>query len=210
MLTLNPFSEDTMTPLRERMIQDLQLRGYSDRTVEAYVRSVAQLARFYHASSDTLTEEQLRDYLLHLTTVQKVARGTHTIALCGLKFFYQHTLGREWTVLKVARPKGEKKLPVVLSREEVWRILDCVRTPVYRACLTTICACGLRLMEGARLQVPDVDGDRKLVQIHGKRPPRTATSRSPTPRSSSCASTGARTRTRSGSSRPSRGHTLGC
>ena len=158
MLTLNSFSEDIMTPLRQRMIQDLQLRGYSDRTVEAYVRSVAQLARFYHASSDTLTEEQLRDYLLHLTTVQKVARGTHTIALCGLKFFYQHTLGREWMVLKVARPKGEKKLPVVLSREEVWRILDCVRTPVYRACLTTICACGLRLMEGARLQVPDVTG----------------------------------------------------
>ena len=158
-----------MTALRHRMIQDLQLRGYSERTVEAYVRSVAQLARFYHASPDTLTEEQLRDYLLHLTTVQKVARGTHTIALCGLKFFYQHTLGREWTVLKVARPKGERKLPVVLSREEVWRILDCVRLPVYRACLTTIYACGLRLMEGARLQVPDVDGDRKLVQIHGKR-----------------------------------------
>ena len=158
-----------MTALRHRMIQDLQLRGYSERTVEAYVRSVAQLARFYHASPDTLTEEQLRDYLLHLTTVQKVARGTHTIALCGLKFFYQQTLGREWTVLKVARPKGERKLPVVLSREEVWHILDCVRLPVYRACLTTIYACGLRLMEGARLQVPDVDGDRKLVQIHGKR-----------------------------------------
>jgi len=158
-----------MTPLRQRMIQDLQLRGYSDRTVVAYVRSVAQLARFYHASPDTLTEEQLRDYLVRLTTVQKVARGTHTIALCGLKFFYQHTLGREWTVLKVTRPKGEKKLPVVLSREEVWRILDWIRIPVYRACLTTIYACGLRLMEGARLQVPDVDGDRKLVQIHGKR-----------------------------------------
>jgi len=169
MLTLNPFSEDSMTPLRQRMIQDLQLQGYSDRTVEAYVRSVAQLARFYHASPETLTEEQLRDYLLHLTTVQKVARGTHTIALCGLKFFYQHTLGREWTVLKVARPKGEQKLPVVLSRGEVWQILDHLRLPVYRVCLTTIYACGLRLMEGVRLQVPDVDGDRKLLHIHGKR-----------------------------------------
>src|SRR3972149_3681177 len=169
MFALNPFREDRMTPLRQRLIDDLQLRGYADRTVEAYVRAVVQLARFYHAAPDQLTEEQVRHYLLHLTTVQKVARGTHTIALCGLKFFYQHTLGREWTVLKVARPKGERKLPVVLSREEVWRILDCVRLPVYRACLTTIYACGLRLMEGARLQVPDVDGDRKLVQIHGKR-----------------------------------------
>jgi site-specific recombinase XerD len=151
------------------MIQELQLRGYSDRTIEAYVHSVAQLARFYHASPDKLTEEQLRDYLLYLSTVKKVARGTHTIALCGIKFFYKETLRREWTVLDVARPKGEKKLPVVLSRKEVWRILDRVRIPVYRVCLTTIYACGLRLMEGARLQVPDVDGQRKLLHIHGKR-----------------------------------------
>jgi integrase/recombinase XerD len=157
-----------MTPLRQRMMQDLQLRGYSDRTVEAYVRSVAQLAKFYGTSPDRITEEQVRDYLLHLTNVQQVARGTHTIALCGLKFFYEQTLRRTWHVLDVARPKGENKLPVVLGRDEVWRILDAVRTPVYRACLTTIYACGLRLMEGARLQVPDVDGERKLLHIHGK------------------------------------------
>ena len=158
-----------MTPLRQRLMQDLQLRGYSDRTVEAYVRAVAQLARFYHTSPDQLSEEQVRDYLLHLSTVQRVARGTHTIALCGIKFFYEQTLGQQWTVLDVARPKGEKKLPVVLSREEVWRILGAVRIPVYRACLTTIYACGVRLLEGAQLQVPDVDGDRQLLHIHGKR-----------------------------------------
>lgn len=158
-----------MTPLRQRMIQDLQLRGYSDRTVEAYVRSVAQLAKFYGTSPDRIVEEQVREYLLHLTNVQKVARGTHTIALCGIKFFYERTLGRTWPVLDVARPKGEKKLPVVLSRDEVWRIVAAVRMPVYRVCLTTIYACGLRLMEGARVQVPDVDGERKLLHIHGKR-----------------------------------------
>ena len=158
-----------MTPLRQRMIQDLQLRGYADRTVEAYVHAVAQLARFYQTSPDQLSEDQVRQYLLHLSTVQKVARGTHTIALCGIKFFYRQTLGRSWTVLDVARPKGEQKLPVVLSRDEVWRILSAVRIPVYRVCLTTIYACGLRLTEGARLQVPDVDGDRTLLHIHGKR-----------------------------------------
>jgi len=158
-----------MTPLRHRMMQDLQLRGYSDRTVEAYVRAVAQLAQFYHASPDQLTEEHIREYLLHLSTVQQVARGTHTIALCGIKFFYQQTLARPWNVLDVARPKGEKKLPAVLSRDEVWRILAGVRIAVYRVCLTTIYACGLRLMEGIRLQVPDVDGERKLLHIHGKR-----------------------------------------
>ena len=156
-----------MTPLRQRMIHDLQLRGYADRTIKAYVHPVAQLARFYHASPDQLTEEQVRHYLLHLSTVQKVARATHTIALCGIKFFYQQTLGREWSVLEVARPRREKKLPVVLSRQEVWRILVAVRIPAYRMCLTTIYTCGLRLMEGARLQVADIDGDRKLLHILG-------------------------------------------
>ena len=157
-----------MTPLRQRMIQDLQLRGYSERTIGAYVHPVAQLARFYQASPDTLTEEQIRAYLVHLSTVQKVSRSTHTIALCGIKFFYQETLSRAWSVFAVARPKGEKKLPVVLSREEVWRILATVRNPGYRVCLTTLYACGLRLREGARLQVPDVDGARTLLHIHGK------------------------------------------
>ena len=157
-----------MTSLRQRMTQDLQLRGYSDRTVEAYVRAVAQLATFYHASPDRLCEEQIRQYLVHLSTVQKVARGTHTIALCGIKFFYQQTLGQAWTVLEVARPKRTKKLPVVLSRDEVWRILDAVRIDAYRVCLTTIYAGGLRLMEGLGLQVPDIDSDRALFHIHGK------------------------------------------
>jgi len=158
-----------MTPLRRRMIGDLELRGYSERTVEAYVRAVVQLARFYSRSPDRLTEEQVRDYLLHLTRVQKVARGTHTIALCGIKFFYEQTLARQWGVLGVARPKREKKLPVVLSREEVWRVLDQIRIDVYRVCLTTIYGCGLRLMEGARLQVADVDSARGALRVRGKR-----------------------------------------
>ncbi len=157
-----------MTPLRQRMTEDLMLRGYADRTVEAYTRAVAQLARFYDQSPDRLTEEQVRDYFIHLTTVKKVARATHTIALCGIKFFYEQTLERKWTVLDVARPKKEKKLPVVLSRDEVWKILVSVRIPVYRVCLTTIYSCGLRLMEGAHLQVPNVDGARKMLHVTGK------------------------------------------
>src|SRR3989304_5974372 len=105
MVTLHPFREDTMTPLRHRMIQDLQLRGYADRTIEAYVHAVAQLARFYHASPDRLTEEQIRQYLLHLAIVQKVARATPTTALCGIKFFYRETLGRSWQGLGLPRPQ---------------------------------------------------------------------------------------------------------
>lgn len=158
-----------MTPLRQRMIEDLQLRGYSERTVEAYVHAAAQLARFYGKSPDRITEEEIRQYLLHLTNVKKVARGTHTIALCGLKFLYEETLGKEFGVLGVARPQHQQKLPVVLSRDEVWRILDLVRIAVYRVCLITIYSCGLRLLEGACLQVPDVDSARMVLHIHGKR-----------------------------------------
>lgn len=72
-------------------------------------------------------------------------------------------------MLDVARPKGEKKLPVVLSRDEVWGVLAALRIDVYRVCLTTIYAGGLRLTEGAWLQVPDADGERTLLHIHGKR-----------------------------------------
>ncbi len=157
-----------MTPLRQRMIEDMQLRGFSARTQECYVAGVRHLAEHYRRSPDQLTEEDLRQYFLYLANEKKVARATATIALCGIKFFYEQTLQRQWTTLKFVRPPREKKLPVVLSRDEVRRILAEVRIPVYRASLTTIYACGLRLLEGAHLQVPDVDSGRRLLHIHGK------------------------------------------
>jgi site-specific recombinase XerD len=120
------------------MIEDMQLRGFSARTQECYVAAVRQLAGHYHRSPDQLTEEELRQYFLYLANEKKVARATATIALCGIKFFYEQTLQRHWTTLRFVRPPREKKLPVVLSREEVRRILGCMRIPVYRACLTTI------------------------------------------------------------------------
>ena len=158
-----------MTPLRQRMIEDMQLRGFSARTQECYVAAVRQLAAHYHTRPDRLSEEDLRRYFLYLANEKKVARATATIALCGIKFFYEHTLQQHWTTLRFVRPPREKKLPVVLSRDEVWRVLAAVRSPVYRVCLTTIYACGLRLLEGTHLQVPDVDGERKLLHLsHGK------------------------------------------
>lgn len=157
-----------MTPLRQRMIEDMQLRGFSARTQECYVAAVRQLAKHYHRRPDQLTEEDLRQYFLYLANKKKVARATATIALCGIKFFYEQTLRQQWTTLRFVRPQREKKLPVVLGREEVRSILSLVRIPVYRACLTTIYACGLRLLEGAHLQVPDIDSARMLLHIHGK------------------------------------------
>lgn len=157
-----------MTPLRQRMIEDMQLRGYSARTQECYVAAVRQLAKHYRRSPDQLSEEDLRQYFLYLANVKKVARATATIALCGIKFLYEQTLRKEWPTLRFVRPRREKKLPVVLSRQEVRDILAGVTIPVYRACLTTIYSCGLRLLEGATLQVPDVDSGRMLPHIHGK------------------------------------------
>ena len=157
-----------MTPLRQRMVEDMQLRGLSARTQECYVAAVRQFAEHFHTRPDRLTEEQLRQYFLYLANDKKVARATATIALCGLRFFYEQTLKQPWTTLRFVRPRREKKLPVVLSRDEVRRILHAVRSPIYRACLTTIYAGGLRLLEGARLQVTQVDGARLHLHIHGK------------------------------------------
>jgi site-specific recombinase XerD len=157
-----------MTPLRKRFLEDLQLHGYAPSTQQVYVCAIKQLAGHYHRSPDELTEEQIRQYFLHLTLVRKVSRSTATIALCALKFFCEHTLQRTWPVFELVRPRREKKLPVVLSREEVRQLLGAVQVPVYRAYFTTVYACGLRLEEARQLQISDVDGQRGLLRIRGK------------------------------------------
>jgi site-specific recombinase XerD len=158
-----------MTELRKRMIESLQLRGLSERTQEAYVRAVRQLSDHYHKSPDLITEEELRQYFLHIKNVKKYSRATSTIAICGIKFFYEKTLNREFTTLKLVRAQREKKLPVILSVEEVLRILGQVRLPRYRVCLGTIYSCGLRLQEGTHIQVRDIDSGRGMLHVrHGK------------------------------------------
>ena len=154
-----------MTPLRQRMIEDLQLRGLSAKTQDSYVRAVRQLAEHYHKSPDLITEEELRLYFLYLKNDKQVSRSGFTIALCGCKFFYERTLHREWAVLDLPRRPREKKLPTVLSTAEVRLILGCLRHPRYRVCLTTIYSCGLRLLEGVHLQVTDIDSDRMMLHI---------------------------------------------
>jgi len=165
---MNPFHtvNIALTVLRQKMIEDMQLRGFALRTQEAYLLAVRQLARYYNKSPDLVTEEELRGYFLYLKNVKHAARNTCTIALCGIKFFFQHTLGREWKTFDFLRPPHEHKLPVVLSVEEVGRILNCVHHPCYRVCLTLIYACGLRLLEGVRLRVTEIDGERKMLHLH--------------------------------------------
>jgi site-specific recombinase XerD len=154
-----------MTVLSQKMFEDLQLRGLSVRTQESYVAAVRQLAKHYHKSPDQMDEEELRQYFLYLKNVKGVSISTFRIALCGIKFFYEQTLKREWHTLALVRPDKQEKLPSVLSLSEVERILKCVHHERYQVCLTTIYACGLRLLEGVRLQVKNIDSERKMVHI---------------------------------------------
>jgi len=155
-----------MIVLRQKMIEDMQLHGFAERTQEAYLLAVRQLAKHYRKPPDQIEEEELRQYFLFLKNEKHAARATCTIALCGIKFFFQQTLGREWKTFEFLRPPKEKKLPVVLSAAEVGRVLGCVHRSRYRVCLTTIYACGLRLLEGVHLQVKDIDGERQVLHIH--------------------------------------------
>jgi len=154
-----------MTVLRQKMIEDMQLRGFAERTQEAYLSAVRQLAKHYRKPPDQIDEEELRQYFLFLKNEKHAARNTCTIALCGIKFFFQHTLGRQWKTFDFLRPQKEKKLPVVLSIAEVRSILAHVHRPHYRVCLSTIYACGLRLLEGVHLQVSHIDSQRHLLHV---------------------------------------------
>lgn len=158
-----------MTELRKRMIECLQLRGLSERTQEAYVRAVRQLSEHYHKSPDLITEEELRQYFLCLMNVKHYSRSTMTIAICGIRFFFERVLVREWTIFNLLRPAPQQKLPVILSREEVRQILGRLKLARYQVCLKTIYACGLRLQEGTNLRVADIDSARLMIHVrHGK------------------------------------------
>lgn len=155
-----------MTYLRQRMIEDMQLRGFASKTQQAYLRSVRQLAEYFNKSPGEITEEDLREYFLHLKNVRRASRSTCTQALCGIKFLFQHTLKRDWATFELVRPPKEKKLPVVLSQEEVRHVLSCLNSFRHHVCLSTIYSCGLRLQEGVQLQVCDLDSDRMLIHVH--------------------------------------------
>jgi integrase/recombinase XerD len=115
-----------------------------------------------------ITTEEVRQYCIHLKTTKKVARQTSTQFICAYKLFWEKTLKREWPAeLELVRANPEFKLPVVLSGPEVRHILSKVQALDHRVCLTTIYSCGLRLGEGLRLEVRDIDADRLLIHIRG-------------------------------------------
>jgi integrase/recombinase XerD len=154
-----------MTDLRRRMLEDLQLAGYSPKTIKSYIYTVRDLAKHYHRSPDLLTDEEVRQFFLHLINERKLSKSSITIYLCGIKFFYETTLKKKLNILDIVRPRPTKRLPVVLSQEEVRTILKLVKRPLYRMALTIIYACGLRISEGVRLTTSDIDGKRNLLRV---------------------------------------------
>ncbi len=157
-----------ISPLQKRMVEDMCLFHYSPRTQDSYVRSVSLLARYYNRSPDLLNDEEIRAYFVYLTCKRKLARSTITIALSGIKFFYEKTLKRNWSLTGVPVPKRNKFLPVILSRAEVHSIVAKIYTLRHRACLSLIYACGLRLGEGCAVKVTDIDRERMQLHVRGK------------------------------------------
>ena len=154
-----------MTPLRKRMMAEMELRNLAENTQAAYLHAVERLAQFYGKSPDRLTKEQIRKYLLNLVQEKRVANSTYIVHLCALRFFYRKTLGRSSMVDEIATPKEERKLPEVLSPEEVQRFFDALESLKYRAILMTAYAGGLRVSEVVALRIKDIDSQRMLIRI---------------------------------------------
>ena len=155
-----------MSTLRDQMTKDMQLRGYSQRTQEAYLRAVRKLAEHYGKRPDQLSEEQVRNYFLYLKNQKNFAPSSMKIAYCGIKFFFTHTLKRDWSTLNLIRAERQHRLPDVLTIDELQSIIGAVRTQHNKAYLWTAYSCGLRLHEGLHLQVSDIDSSRMMVHVH--------------------------------------------
>ena len=155
-----------MTDLFTRFAEDMDLSGYSPRSIEMYVRAVRQLTKHYGKSPEEISDEELRQYFLYNKNERGWSRVASTIALCGIKLFYTKTLHRKWTTLRFVRPEKAYKLPVVLSKTEVRKICNAARMDYHRVCLKTIYSLGLRIGEAVRLQVSDIDSGRMFVHIH--------------------------------------------
>src|SRR5215471_1964790 len=154
-----------MTPLGQRMIEDMRVRNLSPLTQSTYILQVALFARHFGKSPDELGPEEIRTYQVHLTTERKLATASILVAVAALRFLYQVTLKREWALEEIPVPKKPQKLPIVLSRAEVQQFLDSITNLRHRTLFTTIYATGLRISEVTRLKISDIDSRRMVVRV---------------------------------------------
>jgi len=155
-----------MTSLRQRFIEDMQIRNLAVNTQESYIRQVSLFARHFKKSPELLGPEQIRDYQIYLTNEKKLATSSITIAISALRFLYGVTLKKDWSFRDlIPAPKVPKKLPIILSPEEVLQFLECVRSRKHRAILTTCYAAGLRISEAVALTPPAIDSKRMVIRV---------------------------------------------
>lgn len=154
-----------MTPLRQRMIEKLELRNYSPKTIKAYVAAVAQFASHFRRSPDQMTGEEIRLWQIHLRDTRKVSWSGFNIAMCALRFFYREVLDRKDLIPRLSFMRRERPLPVVPSSDEVCRFLEAVPVTRYRMLLTVAYGCGLRLSEATGLELQDIDSARMVIHV---------------------------------------------
>ena len=154
-----------MTPLRQRMLQDMGIRNLALNTQHAYVQQISAFARHFDCSPEALGPEQVRAYQVHLIEERKLAAGSLSVVAAALRFLDKITLRTAWIDDDIPMPKRPLKLPIVLSPEEVVRFLACVASTKHRAILTTIYASGLRVSEAVALRLADIDSSRMVLPV---------------------------------------------
>jgi integrase/recombinase XerD len=156
-----------MTRLRKMMLEELERRNYSQGTTRCYLRAVADFARYFHRSPDQLRPEHVRQYQAYLFRERKLQATSVTQRLAALRFFFLKTLKKRWGMEETPYPKKVRRLPTILSQEQVARLINSAPTPFYRILVMTLYATGARCAEVARLQVRDIDSQRMVVHIRG-------------------------------------------
>ena len=154
-----------MTPLRQRMLEDMSIRNFAENTQQSYLQQVSSFARYFHCSPDALGPEKVREYQVHLVEGRKLAPSSISIAVSALRFLYKVTLRQPWSSDDIPMPKKPFKLPVILSPEEVMRFLESVHSMKHRAILMAAYAAGLRVSEATHLKVTDIDSQRMMLRV---------------------------------------------
>jgi integrase/recombinase XerD len=158
--------ELSMTSLRRRMTEDMQVRNFSPHTQDSYVQQVSLFARHFRKSPEVLGPEEIRSYQVYLTNEKKLAPSSILIAIAALRFLYKITLHKDWSLEEIIpAPKKPQKLPIVLSPEEVLQFLGCVQSFKHRTILAVCYAAGLRISEAIRLKVADIDSERMVIRV---------------------------------------------
>ena len=155
-----------MTQLRQKMLEELQRRNYSHRTAKTYLRIVCDFAKYFHRSPDKLGPEQIRQYQAYLFQTRKLTAASVAQHASALRFFFIKTLGRHFLSEFIPFPKCPKRLPTVLSPEEVSRLIDGARNLYHRTLLMTLYSTAMRRSELCRLKVHDIDSKRMVIRIH--------------------------------------------